>query len=60
MVALGQVGEDKLLPVAVEVVLAHRRRDGDAAAQLPRFDQDVCFGIVSQRLEMSDAFDGAR
>ena len=52
-----QVGEDQPLPVAVEVVLADRRFEGEAAPPLRRFQQQVHLGVMPQRLEVPDPFD---
>ena len=57
MLTLGQMGQNQPLPIAVQIVFGQGRGHSDSAARLPWFQQDMCFGIMTERLEMTCAFD---
>ena len=57
MLAFLEMLHDEALPVAVEHVLAAHGGVCHARALRQRFEQHMRFGVVSQRLEMADAFD---
>ena len=53
-----QMGKDQPLPVAVEHLLAARRPELQTAPRFARFEQEMHFRIVAQRLEMPNPFHG--
>ena len=57
MLTLGQVGQNQPLPIAVQIIFGQGRAHSDSAARLPWFQQDMRFGIMTERLEMTCAFD---
>lgn len=50
MLTLGQMGQNQPLPIAVQIVFGQGRGHSDSAARLPWFQQDMCFGIMTERL----------
>ena len=57
MLAFLEMLHDEALPVAVEHVLAAHGGVCHSRALRQRFEQHMRFGVVTQRLEMADAFD---
>ena len=53
---LFQMGQYQALPVPAQLVLAAGRSKLQAAARLSRFQQEMHFRIMAQRLKMAHAF----
>ena len=51
------MGQNQPLPIAVQIVFGQGRGHSDSAARLPWFQQDMCFGIMTERLKMTRTFD---
>ena len=57
MLTLGQMRKNQTLPVTIQIVFGQSRCHADAASGLPRFEQNMRFGIMPERLKMADALD---
>ena len=57
MLTLGQMGQNQPLPVAIQIVFRQGRGHRDSTARLPRLQQNMSFGIMTERLKMTRTFD---